>query len=64
MLVLSRNPGEAIRIGEARVTIISVHGTRVRMGIEAPREVRVVREELVSAGGSGLGATPEVVPAA
>lgn len=50
MLVLSRRPGEALVIGDGvRVVILSVEGERVRVGIEAPREVPVVRAELVDA---------------
>ncbi len=47
MLVLSRRPGEALLIGDGiRVVILSIEGERVRVGIEAPREVPVLRAEL------------------
>ena len=47
MLVLSRREQEAIKIGdEIEVTVLSIRGGKVRIGIEAPREVRVVRDEL------------------
>lgn len=47
MLVLSRRPGESLRIGhEVVVTIIEVRGDQVRIGIDAPREVPVNREEV------------------
>lgn len=47
MLVLSRREKERIRLGESIVvTIIRVSGERVRIGIEAPPEVPVVRDEL------------------
>jgi carbon storage regulator len=50
MLVLSRRNGEQIVIdGKITVKIIEVQGQRVRLGIEAPAEVRVLREELVAA---------------
>lgn len=50
MLVLSRRPGEALVIGDGiRVVILSVEGERVRVGIEAPREVPVLRAELAEA---------------
>ncbi len=47
MLVLSRKQGEQICIGEGVVlTVISVHGDRVRLGVQAPREVTVDRQEI------------------
>jgi carbon storage regulator len=47
MLVLSRREHERIRVGKSIVvTIIRVSGERVRIGIEAPPEVAVVRDEL------------------
>jgi carbon storage regulator len=47
MLVLSRKPGERVVIaGSIVVTVVSVAGGRVRLGIEAPLEVRVLREEI------------------
>jgi carbon storage regulator len=47
MLVLSRKRGEQIHIGEGVVlTVISIEGNRVRLGIEAPREVTVDRQEI------------------
>ncbi len=48
MLVLSRKPGEAIRIGSAlTVRVVSVSGGRVRLAIDAPADVAVHREEIV-----------------
>jgi carbon storage regulator len=47
MLVLSRRPGEEIIInGNLRVTVVSVKGDRVRLGIEAPASVPVDRAEI------------------
>jgi len=47
MLVLTRRPGEQIVIdGNIRVTVVSVKGDRVRIGIEAPPTVLVDREEI------------------
>lgn len=47
MLVLSRKTNERILIGDGiRITVLSIRGNQVRLGIEAPGEVRVVREEL------------------
>ncbi len=47
MLVLSRKLGEKIRIGDdITVTVLGVRGGVVKLGIEAPRDVRVLRDEL------------------
>lgn len=47
MLVLTRKHQEQIRIGDnITLTILRIKGNAVRIGIEAPREVRVVRGEL------------------
>jgi carbon storage regulator len=47
MLVLSRKQNERIRVGDSVVvTVVRVSGDKVRIGIEAPPEVRVLRDEL------------------
>lgn len=47
MLVLSRKPGERIIIGDqVTVTIVRIGPNNVRLGIDAPREMNIVREEL------------------
>jgi carbon storage regulator len=47
MLVLSRKRGERIMIGNnIEVTIMGVHGGTVRLGLEAPKEVAIHREEV------------------
>ncbi len=47
MLVLSRKQNERIRVGDSVVvTIVRVSGDKVRIGIEAPPHVRVLRDEL------------------
>jgi carbon storage regulator len=47
MLVLSRKVGERIRIGDnVTITVVRITGGGVRLGIEAPSELPVVREEL------------------
>lgn len=47
MLVLSRKPGESLIIGdEVRITVLSISGKQVRIGIEAPNDIAVHREEI------------------
>ena len=47
MLVLSRKPGEKVVIGNGiTVTVVAVAGNKVRVGIEAPDRVRILRGEL------------------
>ncbi len=47
MLVLSRRPGEKIVIdGNIVVTVVEVRGDQIRLGIDAPRSVKVYREEV------------------
>lgn len=48
MLVLSRKLGQRFQIGpDVRVTIVKIDRNSVRIGIEAPDEVAVYREEIV-----------------
>jgi len=48
VLVLSRKVGEVIQIGDdIVVTVVSVEGNKVRLGIQAPRTMAVLRGELV-----------------
>ncbi len=47
MLVLSRKSMERIQIGDnVVVTVLEIHGNKVRIGISAPREILVLRSEL------------------
>jgi carbon storage regulator len=47
MLILTRRTGETLRIGEdVEVTVMAVNGSQVRIGIKAPRNVAVDREEI------------------
>jgi carbon storage regulator len=47
MLMLSRRAGEVIRIGDdIWVTIVAVDGAQVRVGVVAPKQIRVDREEV------------------
>ena len=48
MLVLSRRPGEAILVGDnIEIRLLSIRGGAVPVGINAPKDVKVLREELL-----------------
>jgi len=50
MLILTRKLGEVIRVGDAvTVRVLEVKGNQVRLGIEAPADVRIYREEVYRA---------------
>jgi carbon storage regulator len=50
MLILSRRPGESLTIGDnITVTVVSINGNQIRLGIDAPRDVRVLRDEIYKA---------------
>ena len=56
MLVLSRKPGEKILIGDkVQITIVRIGPNTVRLGIDAPRDMNIVRDELVTGDGSSHG---------
>jgi carbon storage regulator len=60
MLVLSRKPGEAIHIGFGiTITLVEVKGSRVRVGIQAPDEVPVLRAELIKSMAQQLAELPQ-----
>ena len=47
MLVLGRKAGEAIYIsGQIKVTVVRITGNSVKVGIDAPEDVRIIRGEL------------------
>jgi carbon storage regulator len=54
MLILSRRPGDAILIdGGIRIVVLASGQRSVRLGIEAPSDVGIVREEIASRGPDG-----------
>jgi carbon storage regulator len=69
MLVLTRRTRQSIMIGdEIELTVLSVSGEKVRIGIEAPNEVPVFRKEVYlriageRASGNGRGGLAELEP--
>lgn len=55
MLVLSRKQNESIVIaGHIKVTIFNIRGRQVRLGIEAPSDVSVLRSELIDSPGPSI----------
>ena len=65
MLILTRKIGEMIRIGDTVVIrVLEVRGSQVRLGVDAPTDVRIFREEVyraaqdTKAGGNGDEAPP------
>ncbi|NDC36630.1 MAG: carbon storage regulator [Proteobacteria bacterium] len=47
MLILTRKPGESIYIGDGiKVVIVEIKGNQIRVGIDAPSDVRIYREEI------------------
>lgn len=49
MLVLNRKVNERIKVGnDIEIVILSVHGQRVAIGIKAPENVTILREELIN----------------
>ena len=60
MLVLSRKESERIRLGDSIVvTVVRVAGDKVRLGIEAPSDMLVLREELEPHARAGAARTGE-----
>jgi len=62
VLVLSRRESERIKVGDSIVvTVVRVSGDKVRLGIEAPADVLVLREELEPLAATPKDATPKDV---
>ncbi len=48
MLILTRRPGETVVIqGDIKVRVLAVDGDRVKLGVDAPRDIPIVRQELL-----------------
>lgn len=47
MLILTRRPGESLYVGEdIRITVLSLQGKQVKIGLEVPNDMTVYREEV------------------
>ena len=47
MLVLTRKPGQSLYVGDdIKITLQGIRGTQARIGVEAPPNVRIYREEI------------------
>ncbi|WP_373777582.1 carbon storage regulator CsrA [Glaesserella sp.] len=47
MLILTRKIGESLLIGdEVEITVLSIRGSQVKLGVKAPKEISVHREEI------------------
>ena len=64
MLILSRKLNETIVIdGNTRITVLGIRGKHVRLGIKAPDQVPIFREELLGSARPGEnGSSPEIRP--
>jgi carbon storage regulator len=48
MLILTRRPRQTVMIGnDVTITVLEIRGSQVRIGVSAPRDTTVLREELV-----------------
>jgi carbon storage regulator len=65
MLILQRKAGESLMIGEdISISVVSVGGGRVRLAISAPRDIPILRQELVAAAAANMdSAQEETAPA-
>ena len=60
MLILTRKVGETLMIGEeVTVTVLGVKGNQVRIGVNAPKDIAVHREEIFTRIHDGQGSTPQ-----
>ena len=63
MLVIRRRAGEAVLIGESvQITVIDMTGSRVKLGIEAPADVAILRKEIQQAALQNLAAAEGATP--
>lgn len=47
MLILTRKPGESVYLGDnVKITVVEIKGHQIRLGIDAPKDLRIYREEI------------------
>lgn len=51
MLVIARRVGEVLWVGDARIVVTKIRGKSVGIGVDAPRDVPIVRDELLGDAG-------------
>jgi carbon storage regulator CsrA len=47
MLVVTRRPGESVFVGAARMKILAIEGGRVRIGFDAPADLKILRDDAI-----------------
>lgn len=64
MLVLTRKTNEALQLqeGAIRIVVLSIQGDQVKLGIEAPKEISILREEIVLAQSQNRDAAESISP--
>lgn len=63
MLILSRKPGESLIVnGDIEIKIVEVSGDKVKIGINAPKDVTILRQELCQTMESNHEAAAGVAP--
>ncbi len=64
MLVLTRKTNEALQLqeGTIRIVVLSIQGDQVKLGIDAPRDVSIMREEIVLAASQNQEAAESISP--
>ena len=63
MLVLTRKPGEKIHVGsDITITVLEIKGNKIRIGIEAPDDVTVLRAELCGLVGAATSGGHDALP--
>ena len=64
MLVLSRKLGESLIVGEIEIKVTEISGDRVKIGIEAPKSLKIMRKELCQTVESNIEAANSAAPKA
>lgn len=60
MLILNRKAGESLQIGDdITITVVSLDGGRAKLAISAPKDISILREELIAAAAANQDASQE-----